>query len=53
LGWSLSIVFFYLAIMVFASDWRFAVDQLEECRWRMVALSAGPGIQVTLFVRFK
>lgn len=50
LGASLAVIAFYMGAMTLTADWFYAVAQLKRFLWWILALSAGMGIQMGLFV---
>ena len=48
-----AIIAFYLGLITLTSDWINARYQFAEYRWWLIALAAGLGIQVTLYVSMR
>lgn len=53
MGASLGLPALYLGIMTLTADWYYALDQLKEYLFWIVALSLGFGIQSTLFAMIR
>ena len=50
---ALGVVGFYLGLITLTADWYFARVQFSEYRWWILALSAGLGVQATLYTALR
>ena len=50
---ALGVVGFYLGLITLTADWYFARSQFSEYRWWILALSAGLGVQATLYTALR
>jgi len=48
-----AVIAFYLSLITLTSDWANARYQFADYRWWIIALAAGLGIQITLFVSMR
>lgn len=53
MGASLGLLAFYMGVMTLTSDWYYALIQLQDYLFWILALSLGLGIQSTLFVMIR
>ena len=50
---ALGVIGFYLGLITLTADWYFARSQFSEYRWWILALSAGLGVQATLYTALR